>query len=463
MPVLTLSDISAGTGGIILSGRDDQTFSTFSIDSRTVAPGAFFFAIKGRHYDGHDFLYDAIAKGARGLAAHRDMDELRIFPNVVMVKDTLKSLQELARWVRARSSTTVIGVTGTTGKTSTKDFIATLLGKNALKSEGNLNNQYGLPLSILKLKQGQTHAVLEMGMSTPGEIKRLCQIAQPNVGVVTNISPVHMQTMKTIDNVARAKAELIEALPKDGLAILNGDDPRVMKISKRFRGRKLTYGFGAGNRYRATRLRCLGTRGMKFTLTIGSRRATVTAHVLGRHSVSNLLAAVAVADAMGVPMKTIVRRLHSVRPAQLRGEVVKLPNGALLLNEAYNSNPRALEAAVETLVSFPCKGRRVLVAGDMLELGKRSRLMHLESGRQIGRQRGLHALITVGGEAAAFAEGARKMGFRGEMKSFRDASQTGEFLRNTLQPGDVVVVKGSRGVALEKIIDLLGREITQRN
>lgn len=455
MPTLTLQQIQAGTGGIILSGRNDGAFTRFTIDSRAAGPGDFFFAIKGRSLDGHDFLSDAVSKGARGLAAHRDMDELRLFPAVIMVKDTTRALQDLASWVRRQSDVTVIGVTGTTGKTTTKDFIAALLGKHVLKSEGNLNNQYGLPLSLLRLQPKQSYAVLEMGMSTPGEIASLCQISAPSVGVVTNISPVHLETMGSIRNVALAKAELLDALPRDGLAVINGDDPWVVRMSRRFKGRILSYGFQEHNRYRAARVRFLGVRGMSFTLVVGSRRFLVTARVIGKHALANLLAAVAVADGLGVPIPTVLRRIPSVRPAGLRGEIVKLPNGALVLNDAYNSNPRALRAAVEMLAGFPCRGRRVLVAGDMLELGGQSRALHAQAGRFIGSQKKIAMLITVGPQATLLAEGARRASYRGEIQSFRNAGDAAAFLKTHAQRGDVILVKGSRGIALERAIEAL--------
>lgn len=454
MPTLTLQEIRDGTGGIILAGHPETPFSAFTIDSRAAAPGDFFFAIRGRSYDGHDFIRDAVARGARGLAAHRDMDEIRLFEAAIMVKDTTRALQDLARWLRARSGLTVIGITGTTGKTTTKDFVAALLGRCALKSEGNLNNQYGLPLSLLRYQPSHTHAVLEMGMSTRGEIRHLCEIAAPSVGVVTNISPVHLESLESIQNVAMAKAELIEALPTNGLAIVNGDDPLVLKIARRFRGRTITYGLKAGNRYRAANVRFLGARGMSFTLVAGSRRHATSARVIGRHSLANLLAAVAVADALGVPMDAILRRVKSLRPAGLRGEVLELPGGIVILNDAYNSNPRALQAAVEMLSEFPCRGRRVLVAGDMLELGKESRLYHLRAGRMIGKQqKTISALVTVGPAAALFADGARREGFDGDVRSFRDAADAGTFLKGYLQRGDVVLIKGSRGIALERVIE----------
>ncbi|MEW6363751.1 MAG: UDP-N-acetylmuramoyl-tripeptide--D-alanyl-D-alanine ligase [Acidobacteriota bacterium] len=454
MPTLTAGEIARATGGVLVAGNPSVPFTSFSTDTRSLRPGDFFFPLRGEKFDGHDFLHDARARGARGLVSHRDVEDLRLFDVAILVKDTTYALQELARHVRKSNNMTVVGITGTTGKTSTKDFTAALLGPRALKSEGNLNNLYGLPVSLLRVTGRETYAVLEMGMSTPGEIRRLCEIASPSVGVVTNVSPVHMETMKTLGNVARAKAELLEALPAGGLAVVNGDDPWVMRIARRFSGRILRYGYHGANRYRAGNVRILGAGGMTFTLMVGKTRYPARARIIGKHALANLLAAVAVADGLGVPIRTILGRMKRIRPVLLRGEVLRLRNGAIVLNDAYNSNPRAMEAAVEMLRMYPCRRRRILVAGDMLELGAKSRQYHLDAGRMVGRSR-LSTLLTVGKQAVLFAQGARRAGFRGEIQSFDNAVQVGEFLKGYLANGDVVVIKGSRGIATERAISVL--------
>src|ERR1700733_6144327 len=362
----------------------DEVAQAYSIDSRTIGTGALFFAVRGERLDGHDYVEAARQKGAVGAVVekaelHRYLDKDRL----LAVDDTLAALQTLATSVRRLWGKPLIGVTGSTGKTTTKEAIAHVLSAHfrVLKSEGNFNNHFGLPLMLLKIEPGHDLAVIEMGMSHAGEIAALAKIAQPEIGVVTNVAPVHLEFFDSIAGIARAKYELIEALPATGTAVLNADDEYVSQFGRDFRGKIVFYGLRATADVRAENIQARGSEGSAFDLVVGSCREKAVLNLVGTHNIYNALAAVAVALQQGMTPSEAISALSTLVPADKRGQVVKVSN-VTMINDCYNSNPKALEAMVEALAAMPAK-RRIGGVGAMLELGPAGEDLHREAGRHI--------------------------------------------------------------------------------
>ncbi len=433
----------------------------FSIDSRTIRPGELFFAIKGRMRDGHAFVQEALVKGACAAVVSEPLADVPP-RRLIRVRDTLWALQELARVVRARWGRPVIGITGSSGKTMTKELVARLLeagGYRVIKTIGNYNNAYGLPLSLLGLiAEGASpeqfhYAVLEMGMSAPGEIAHLSTIARPRIGIVTTVSAVHLEFFPSVEAIAEAKAELVEALPEDGLAVLNADDPLVARMRGRRAIAVRTFGVEHEADVRARDIRALGLEGMRFTLQTPSGEAVVRTPLLGRHQVMNILAAVAAAEVCGVSLPIIAETLAAVTPYARRGEIVRFPQGFAVIDDSYNSNPRSLLEMVRTLREVEEARRRLVVAGEMLELGERAGMFHRECGQEIARL-GIDVLIGVRGLARELIEGARAAGM--EMAFFLETpEEAGHWLSAHVRTGDVILVKGSRAVGMERTIEVL--------
>jgi len=425
----------------------------YSLDSRTIQPGELFFAVRGERFDGHDFVLPALEKGA--VAAVVDDDRLRDFSRkagLMAVEDPLAALQALGAAVRRLWAKRLVGVTGSTGKTTTKEAIAHVLATRfrVLKSEGNLNNHFGLPLMLLKLEREQDIAVIEMGMSHAGEIARLATIARPEIGVVTNVAPVHLEFFNSVEEIARAKYELIQALPAGGTAILNADDEYVSQFGRGFNGKVVLYGRRPEARVRAEKVETQGAFGSKFDLVVDGSRERATLPLVGAHNVDNALAAVAVALEFGFTPAEAAHGLARLAPADKRGQVVQLGN-ITIINDCYNSNPKALNAMVDTLAATPA-GRRIVVAGEMLELGSRGEALHRQSGEHMAGKK-IDVLVGVRGLAQAMVEAARGAGMRAEFLA--TAEEAGEWLVRETQPGDLVLVKGSRGVKLEKALERL--------
>ena len=423
----------------------------YSIDSRTIQPGELFFAVKGERMDGHDFVEPALDRDA--LAAIVRKDQLARYPvktRLLAVDDTLAALQTLATAVRRLWGKPLVGVTGSTGKTTTKEAIAHVLSARfrVLKSEGNFNNHFGLPLMLLKLEPGHDVAVIELGMSHPGEIAMLARIAQPGIGVVTNVAPVHLEFFKSVREIARAKYELIESLPAGGAAILNADDEYVSQFGRDFHGKVVTYGLHASADVRAENLEPRSTEGSAFDVVVGSCREKAVLPLVGTHNVHNALAAVAVGLERGLTPSEVVGRLASLAPADKRGQVVQLGN-ITIINDCYNSNPKALEAMVDALAAMPAK-RRIVVAGEMLELGPAGEEMHRRSGQHMEDKK-IDLLLGVRGLAQQFVEGASQAGMPAEFVATPE--DAGEWLARETREGDVVLLKASRGVKLERALE----------
>jgi UDP-N-acetylmuramoyl-tripeptide--D-alanyl-D-alanine ligase len=423
----------------------------YSIDSRTIQPGELFFAVKGERMDGHDFVSQALEKGAAAAVIGKDqLARYGVKTSLIAVDDTLAALQILASAVRRLWGNPLIGVTGSTGKTTTKEAIAHVLSTRfrVLKSEGNFNNHFGLPLMLLKIEPEHEIAVIEMGMSHAGEIAALAKIAQPAIGVVTNVASVHLEFFESVAGIARAKYELIEALPAVGVAVLNADDEYVSQFGRDFRGKVILYGRRASADVRAENIQPLGSEGSAFDVVVGGCREKALLHLIGTHNIHNALAAVAVGLEQGMSPSELVAALASLAPADKRGQVVKLGN-ITIINDCYNCNPKALEAMVDALAAMPAK-RRIVVVGAMLELGPTGDDLHRQAGEYIAGKK-IDLLLGVRGQAQQMVEAARQAGMQAEFVATPE--EAGEWLVRETRDGDVVLLKASRGVKLERALE----------
>ena len=449
---LSLEEISKAVGGT-LAGPGAVKVRGYSIDSRTINPGELFFAVKGPRFDGHQFVRQALEKKAAAVVVEEEVDQ----SPAIRVKSTIESLQALARDVRRKWGATIIGVTGSAGKTTTKEMIAAVLGKKftVLRSVGNLNNEFGLPLCLLRAEKYQNIGVLEMGMSAKGEIRKLASIAEPNEGVVTNVNPVHLEFFKSVDEIAEAKAELVEGLHDPKVAYLNNDDSRVRAMARTFTGKVITYGVKSVAAFKVQQIQDLGLEGTAFTIHHGRRDVNFVLPLLGQHNVANATAAVAVAAIHEVPWEQIREAIAEMKPEKMRGEVIKFREGFAVIDDSYNSNPRALSEMIRFLGRLHGYQRKILVAGEMLELGPEGPELHRNCGREAARA-GFELILGVQGEAKEILEGALEAGMdRSRLKFSRDALQAGDVLARFLQKGDVVLIKGSRGVKLEQALNTL--------
>jgi len=423
----------------------------YSIDSRTVQPGELFFAVKGERMDGHDFVVQALGKGAAAAVIRRDQfARYTAKTGLMTVDDTLSALQTVATAVRRLWGKPLIGVTGSTGKTTTKEAVAHVLSSRfwVLKSEGNFNNHFGLPLMLLKIEPEHDLAVIEMGMSHAGEIAALAKIAQPEIGVVTNVAPVHLEFFDSVAGIARAKYELVEALPAGGTAVLNADDEYVSQFSRDFRGKVVLYGLRASADVRAENIQSRGAEGSTFDVVVGSCREKAVLQLVGTHNIYNALAAVGVGLERGLTPSESVASLASLAPADKRGQVVKLGN-ITIINDCYNCNPKALEAMVDALAAMAAK-RRIAVVGAMLELGPAGDDLHRRAGEQIAAKK-IDLLLGVCGQAQQMVEAARHAGMQAEFVATPE--EAGEWLARETRDGDVVLLKASRGVKLERALE----------
>ena len=423
----------------------------YSIDSRTIQPGELFFAVKGERLDGHDYVHQALERGA--VSAVVQKDQLARYPVKtcrLAVDDTLVALQTLATAVRRLWGKPLVGITGSVGKTTTKEAIAHVLGSRfrVLKSEGNFNNHFGLPLMLLKLEPEHDVAVIEMGMSHAGEIAALAKIAQPEIGAVTVVAPVHLEYFDSIAGIARAKYELIESLPPGGTAVLNADDEYVSRFGRDFKGKVILFGTQRPADVRAENVELRGAEGSAFDVVVGAVRQRTMLPLVGAHNITNALAAVAVGLERGVPLPEITAALATLAPADKRGQVVQVGN-IKVVNDCYNSNPKALAAMVDALAAMPAK-RRIVVAGEMLELGPTGSELHRCAGQHIAEKK-IDLLLGVRGLAQNMVDGAKSAGMQAEFVATPE--EAGEWLARETRDGDVVLLKASRGVKLEKALE----------
>ncbi|HEX3893658.1 MAG TPA: UDP-N-acetylmuramoyl-tripeptide--D-alanyl-D-alanine ligase [Terracidiphilus sp.] len=459
---LTLAEAAIGAGAVLevpssIAHAGALVATGYSIDSRTVAPGELFFAVRGERLDGHDYIAAAARRGAlaavvaRAKVASLPDDALSI--PLLIAEDSLAAMQALATHVRRQWGKHVVAVTGSAGKTTTKEAIAAALAAkfNVLKSKGNLNNAFGLPLQLLRLEPEHEFAVIEMGMNHLGEIAALARIAAPDWGVVTNVGTAHIENFTEGQaGIARAKYELIAALPVNGVAFLNCADPFVSQFGRDFPGKVVYYGAGPCGDPQIVEQHEDAT-GLHVRYRTHDHEGNFTLHLLGAHNGSNAMAGLAVALEAGVDRDAAVRALAALTPGDKRGEVLTI-QGATILNDSYNSNPEALQSMIRTLAAYPAK-RRILVAGEMLELGTHAVALHTACGKAAAEAH-LDIVVGVRGNAEHIATAACAAGT--EAIFLPDAAAAGEWLKQNLRTGDVALVKGSRGVHLEKALEVLG-------
>jgi UDP-N-acetylmuramoyl-tripeptide--D-alanyl-D-alanine ligase len=421
-----------------------------------VKPDSVFFAIKGDRLDGHDFLPQAL-QTARGAVVSRVPADTDKAPDkaIVKVDDTTVALQQLAKSIRQRYDFLMIGITGSAGKTTTKEMIATLTGteRRTFKSWGNFNNQIGAPLCLDNVPDDVQVVVSEMGMNHAGEIAEIAGLMRPNIGVYTNIAPVHVEFFPDgIYGVAAAKRELLENLAPNGTVVVNNDNEHVVRISSDFAGRRVTYGVEHDADYRAKDIRERGLLGTRFTLVAEGGERELELVLPGRHNLDNLLAAIATARAVGISWEGIERGVGEVRPAYHRGVIIPW-RGATIYDDTYNSNPYALKRTLELMTQAEAT-RRVAVIGDMLELGEQELQFHRDAG--LGIPKSIDVVVGVGKRSRALLDGAREAGFADSaLHHFDNAQQAGEFLKGDIREGDLVLIKGSRGVGLDKAVAML--------
>jgi UDP-N-acetylmuramoyl-tripeptide--D-alanyl-D-alanine ligase len=463
----TIAQVAGAVGARAGAGLDPLArVASVSIDSRTLRAGELFIAIHGPRHDGHDHVPAALERGA--LAAMVADWQLSRYPGwigdrCIPVADTFEALKNFARAVREAWGGKIAGVTGSVGKTTTKEILAALLGTKlrVLKSEGNLNNEYGLPLTLFGLEETHQAAVLEMGMSRPGELKRLAAVARPDVGVVTRVSPAHLEFFVSVDEIALAKRELIEGLNgSESVAVLNADDARVAAFAAHAPGKVLTYGIDEPADFRAEEIVERGPLGSSFVLVANGERVSLDVGLAGRHVIANALAALAAASVWGIGSADAQSVLGSLKAPFMRGELVQLTNGAALINDSYNSSPAALQSMTAVLAATTGYRRRILAAGEMRELGRTSAELHREAGhfaaRLASKAGKIDWVIGVAGDAAQIVEGAIAAGLpRSQTKFFSSSDEAARFLEDFVESGDVLLVKGSRGVKMERVVDAL--------
>lgn len=458
--ILTIEEVLKATGGKLLQGKGNAFFQGISTDSRTVAEGELFIALKGSQFDGHHYALEALQKKAGGVLIEEDkVGDIRWngyrSRAVITVKDTLSALGDMARDWRRKYGTPVVALTGSNGKTTTKEMVAACLETTfpILKTKGNLNNLIGVPLTLLTLTEKERVAVLEMGMNVPGEIRRLTEMAEPDVGLITNIQKVHLEGMGSLERLKEEKGELFRRMRRDGTILVNQDDPRVIDLASDYPGQKITFGIEHLAEVMAKEIRLRGAEGTSFTLILEGEVMEIHLRLLGRHFVPNALSAIAVACLFGVEVKQAKEAMENLPPFPMRMEVVPLKGGKTLINDAYNANPYSMELALETLVEVKGKGRAIAVLGDMLELGNFTMEAHQRIGQKV-RELSIDFLFALGEEAPLVVESAIRHGFPMERARVVEShSESISLLRQMIQNGDWILVKGSRRMAMEKIVE----------
>ncbi len=457
MAAFTLQEVEKATGGRLLYPVvDDSVFSQVETDTRAITEGALFVALKGETFDGHDYVLQAKERGAAGAVVAEERPEYKQEGfAVVIVTDTRKAYQDLARFHRRRFSIPVIAVTGSVGKTSTRSMIAAVLSQKyrVLQTEKNFNNEIGLPKTLLQLTPEHEACVVEMGMRGLGQIAELAAIAEPDIGVVTNVGKSHIELLGSQDNIARAKSELVRALSEDGVAILNQDDSYVAAMADLCRGKVVGYGIESNAAIRASRVVC-SEKGLRFACRCFDQVMDIHMPLIGSHNVYNALAAIAVGRVLGLTEHQLQKGLSEYRGMPMRQELIHLGEYTFI-NDAYNANPASMSEALKSLALLT-KGRKIAVLGGMLELGDWTVREHEKIGAE-AVELGLDALITMGSPASYIADAARKNGL-GAVYTAQDHAGAADCLRQIIQPGDTVLLKGSRGFAMEKILPYFERK-----
>ena len=452
--MLTAQDITAALDpllNLVIRAIGRQSFSGVAIDSRQVQPSDLFIALPGEHRHGREFIPDAISRGAAGVIAEKQPRDLPHDVCFFQVDNTLAALQRLAAYWRGKYRVKVVGITGSVGKTTCKELTAAVLssGYQVLKSEANLNTEIGLPLTLLQLRPEHEQVVLEMGMYGLGDIRLLCQMARPQIGVVTNVGPVHLERLGTLEAIAQAKAELVESLPVDGWAVLNGDDPLVAAMAERTSARVALFGESPQCSVRGTVLSTSGLEGISFRLTCDDESVDVSAPLPGRHNLYNALAAATVGLADGLSLQKVAAALATA-DVLLRLRVLSGPQGSTILDDTYNASPASMLAALDLLAELP--GRHLALLGDMLELGTFEEEGHCLVGERAAQT--TDVLYTVGERGRIIGEAAQAAGHQ-DVRFLASKEAAAAAIRETLSEGDHLLVKASRAMALETVIEEL--------
>ena len=464
---LTAAFVTAAMQGRLVAGGGETAFENVSIDTRTIGPNDLFVAIRGERFDGADFAAPAIERGAAGVVVPRGWAQEAAQARragtagtaeavVVEVDDTTVALQRLANAIRKESGTKVVAITGSAGKTTTKEVTSELLATRyrVIRNRGNFNNHIGLPLSLIELRERPEIAVVELGMNHAGEFSTLVRVADPDLRVWTNVGEAHLGFFASVDAIADAKAEVMEGATASTVLVANADDERIEARAARFMGRVVRFGVERPADVRASNLRDGGTEGMAATVATPHGQFELTTPLIGRGNLQNVLAATAVAIEFDVPIEAIAERAKTLAPAAHRGEVVRLSNGVTVIDDSYNANPTATKRALEVLAQS--SDRKVAVLGEMLELGDRSVALHEEVGRAAARS-GVDELVTVGGApAAAMADAAIAAGLKKtQVRYIATSDEAADAVAATVRRGDVVLVKGSRGVKTDRVVERL--------
>jgi UDP-N-acetylmuramoyl-tripeptide--D-alanyl-D-alanine ligase len=463
---LSAAEIAAATGGRVTSGDPAHRVERWSIDTRSLQPGDLFVAIRGDRFDGHAFVAAALAAGAAGAVVTAapvlpEAGKGGPAPLLIEVADTTRALQDGAREMRRRAGAKVVAITGSAGKTTTKELAAAFLAAkySVFRNKGNLNNHIGLPLSLLELRTRPDVAVVELGMNHAGEIRTLIAIAEPDVRVWTNVGDAHLGFFASADAIADAKGEILDQARPGDLLIANADDERIAARIRDFAGRTVTFGLSAAAQVRGSDVEHLGLDGMAATVTTPRGEMRMRTPLLGTGNLLNLLAAAAVAIELGVPLPAIADRAASMAPAPHRGELLRLPGGITLIDDSYNSSPAALKRSLETVHAATGSARKIAVLGEMLELGAHAERLHQECGRAAA-DAGLSLLIAVGGDGAQWlADSARRAGMAESAVLYVPTSHdASEIALRKVRPGDLILVKGSRGIRTDLVVDRLKAE-----
>ena len=463
---MSAAEIAAATGGRVTSGNPAHRVERWSIDTRSLQPGDLFVAIRGDRFDGHAFVAAALAAGAAGAVVTAapvlpEAGKGGPAPLLIEVADTTRALQDGAREMRRRAGAKVVAITGSAGKTTTKELAAAFLAAkySVFRNKGNLNNHIGLPLSLLELRTRPEVAVVELGMNHAGEIRTLIGIAEPDVRVWTNVGDAHLGFFASADAIADAKGEILDQARPGDLLIANADDERIAARIRDFAGRTVTFGLSAAAQVRGSDVEHLGLDGMAATVTTPRGEMRMRTPLLGTGNLLNLLAAAAVAIELGVPLPAIADRAASMAPAPHRGELLRLPGGITLIDDSYNSSPAALKRSLETVHAATGSARKIAVLGEMLELGAHAERLHQECGRAAA-DAGLSLLIAVGGDGAQWlADSARRAGMAESAVLYVPTSNAAsEIALRKVRPGDLILVKGSRGIRTDLVVDRLKAE-----
>ena len=461
---ITAGEIATTIEGALIRGSGSTVFAGLSTDSRQIEAGCLFWALKGERYDGQDFVETAVRGGATGVVVreHGGLPGMHAEEvTVICVPDTLRALGDLARWWRSHYPIPLAAITGSAGKTTAKEMTANILALKGetVKNRGNLNNLIGLPLTLLGLEKKHHAGVVEMGMNRPGEIGRLTEIADPDIGLITNVARAHIEGLGSLEAVAKAKVELVEKIASRAQVILNGDDRLLMDTASSFRRKSITFGLGPENDFTAHHVRNLGREGLSFEIRHGRERVPVTLQVPGTQNVLNALAASAIAFCMNISPDTIAEGLSRFAGMAGRFMILALPGGASLVDDTYNANPFSLRAALDSLKGLAENGGRVIIGlGEMLELGHESIAAHVEAGAMVA-ETGAHYFVVMGEHAEEMIRGALEKGFPSDRAAVaRSHEDMAERITAVMQKHDLVLLKGSRGAGLDKVVRILMRK-----